>query len=204
MVHDRHAGAVEAVEVEIAPVLVDELADGDRGDDERDGLAGGGEHLGRVEAGGVAAPVRDRDAFSVRDLSGEDVPGARHRHAVQLERLFPVRARAGRDDDGVGRARFGDVHGRPESHVHTSGGELPLCVVEERRGDGGVPGRCAGKCDLAAEARPALEEDDLMARRARVDRRGDPRRPPADDHEPAHRPARPRRRRACARGRCAG
>ena len=87
VVEDRDAGAVEPLQVEVPPVLVDALADRDRGDGERDVVSGRRQDIGGVEARRIAAPVGDDDALPGRDrVAGED---------VQAWRTSPASGRSG-------------------------------------------------------------------------------------------------------------
>src|SRR5215471_4346595 len=74
MLEDLDAGAVQPLQVEVATVLVDALAESDGGDGECDALAERGEQLGGVEAGRVAAPVGDENVFTRGEITAENVP----------------------------------------------------------------------------------------------------------------------------------
>jgi hypothetical protein len=102
VVQDPHACAVEALQVEVAAVLVDDLADGYRGDSQRHLLAGGGEYLGRVKSAWVTSPVGNDDAPALGDDAIKDLPRVEHGQALELELFGTVRPGSGGEYDRIG------------------------------------------------------------------------------------------------------
>src|SRR5439155_18473579 len=83
VVEDVDAGAVEALEVEVTPVLVHALADTDRGDGERHLVSVPREKLRGVQPARIASPLRDDRAGAARNRPGQDVPRVENLHALE-------------------------------------------------------------------------------------------------------------------------
>src|SRR6185312_4669170 len=140
VVDELDAGVVEPGEVQVPLVLVDGLAERDRRRDEPHLGAAGGERLGGVEPGPVAAPVAHDDA--VANLRArERVPGVDDRDAVAADR-GPVRDGAGREDDPV----------RPLGQY---GGGRRLGAMADVGARSNTTTRCPRAAAAAAAAQPA-------------------------------------------------
>jgi hypothetical protein len=97
---DLHARAVEALEVERAPMLVQPLPDAVGADRQGHSCARLGEGLGRVEPGWISTPVR-LDDIAPRSRAAEHVPRVRSRKAGDVE-LREERRRSARQEDEIG------------------------------------------------------------------------------------------------------
>ena len=189
VVEHGHARAVQPLEVEVAPVLVEGLADRDRGDGERHVPARGAQHLGGVETRGISAPVGDDDTPTLRQRSGEHVPGLDDRNALERE-VRQVRPRARRDDDGIRLERRDAFRAGLRAQADV---EAAVVLQQPPRDLGAARSR---ERHLAAGPAASLEHDGLVARPGRLGRRGEPGRSRSDDDEA---PA-PRRRRGPRQG----
>ena len=139
-------GQVEPLQVLVALVLVDRLAErGGRGRQPHVASARG-QQLGDGQAGPVAAPVADDDAPpGLR--ARQHVPGTDHRSARQLDVIRPG---AGGDDHAVGRLGEHVVRGRNGGVAHVAAGQPAIDRGDQAAGDLRVAGRRGGQAHLAA------------------------------------------------------
>ena len=190
VVRDPDARAVEPLRVEVRWYWWRRLAEGGRADGERDLRARLREQVGGGEAGRVAAPVGHDDPRAFGERPGEDVPGLHRRRSRRGRRPGRRAGRRWRRPRGPGRAR----RRRPGRRRRRGAGRRPRGAACSSARASARPPRASARRRRARAGRrsgPALQNDHLVAGRARLGGRGEPRGTGADDdHPPAlRRPA---------------
>ena len=138
-----HARPVQPLEVEVAAVLVEGLADRDRGDSERHLASRGAQNLGRVEPGRIPAPVGDHDALArrARAARARSTPGRQRRPGAGGRARTAVRPWRRRR----GRARGSDRVGGHLDPVRMSSAAVVLQQPARDLGAARARERAAGR-----------------------------------------------------------